>query len=67
MRLSIIHYRKNPTENSERFYPSLVENAVERQTWVENGMYYSESSLQFPASSFISSVVSQHRKIFRKK
>jgi len=57
MSLSIIHYRQNPTENSERFYPSLFENVTERRTWVENGMYYSESSLQYPASSFIYSVV----------
>jgi hypothetical protein len=50
MSSSLIHYRQNPTENSERFYPSLFENVTERQTWVQNGMYYSESSLQFPAS-----------------
>jgi hypothetical protein len=57
MSLSIIHYRENPTENSKRFYPSLFENVTERRTWMENGMYYSESSLQYPASSFIYSVV----------
>jgi len=53
MGLSIIHNRLNPTEKSERFYPSLFENVNERQRWVENSMYYSESSLRFPASSFI--------------
>jgi hypothetical protein len=67
MSLSIIHYHQNHTENSERFYPSLFENVTERRTWVENGMYYSECSLQYPASSFIYSVVSLHHKIFRKK
>jgi hypothetical protein len=39
MSLSIIHYRQNPTLNSELLYPSLFENVTERQTWVENGMY----------------------------
>ena len=67
MSLRIIHYRQNPTEKSERFYPSLFENVNERQLWVENAMYYSESSLYFPASSSIYSVVSRHRKILRRK
>ena len=38
MSLCIIQYRQNPTEKSERFYPSLFENVTEGQKWVENGM-----------------------------
>jgi hypothetical protein len=67
MSLSINHHRQKPTENSERFYPSLFENGTERQTWEENGMYYPESSLQYRASSLTYSVVSRRRKIFRRK
>lgn len=63
----IAHYRQKPNEESESFYPSLSLNVTERQTWVENEMYYSKNSLQFPVSSFIYSVVSRHHKIFRKK